>query len=1043
MKPTLQVLVLAFFFLSAIPFAAMSQQRCSFDEDQEERLKDPLYQEFLKDVRSEIRRISDGQERIACTAGTIEFPVAIHYNWTGIGSTVTACMEEAAINSIDALNDDYLALNADLSDYDDLTATCDAYYPASAKSDGSCIRFCIAEYDHPGCSGLCDGDLAITAGMFEYPNTGGCYGDYINIFVQAGTGQLGIAPLFGVTTLGGNGPQVDVSTWGGPGVNCTTDGQTFNSNGNYNLGRTLTHEMGHYFGLAHTFVGDCSTDDGYNDTPAQSDENGGKPVVVNCDPNDAANTANNSCGTMDMWCSYMDYSDDTHLFMFTTEQSDEQYASAQISPIADSAVKCAGGPAVPTADIQCPSDVPVFCNGDAAPYTLDFMDNSTRCPTSWAWTFAGAGVSPTSSTMEDPSVTVTMTGDLTVTLTATNAQGASTMVTKNVYVSIADGTSCPDCGPDFVDTGGPNNPYSANETTTWTYCADAGENLELNLTEVDLPGSLFTDVVRIYDGMAATGNYVAILGENNGSGGGIWTPTGTGSVSFEGSTWTSPGECLTFEFTSNTADEGAGWVGTLECKVAPSCTDGLQNQDEEFVDCGGPNCDPCPSACGFTFTDTGGVDNPYSTSDSGTQWLLCADDADQILNMDFSTFQDGGAALLVYEGDINVDNSNVNSWAYNVQQGGYFTAGAGYSQVNPISSAGQCFTFYFSVTNASTPPTDGFEALVNCCSPDDLDGCANANTAGEEFMTMVDNYCTTSTIDDITSFNTAGEADTRNCTTLAGSQTFYEITCDSDGGTLNVDVSANSEGGTVDAALYGPVSGTCPNYTGGSQVACDSASDPAMISVEAMADEVYLLVVASDTRGSFDIVGSGSAFEVALPVELIKFDAKLINDEVQLGWEVATEINHDYYTIEKSENGTDYFDLANVDQRVEGTQSIQYQYIDRNLSAGTNYYRLSQTDLDGTSKVLATDVVNTFQKSNRINLYPNPTGASRVTLDGLDTEVEYTISVSNIYGAQLSRLISTDDTGSYDLDIESLSAGVYFISLDNGVEQQVLKFIKL
>jgi len=180
-----------------------------------------------------------------------------------------------------------------------------------------------------------------------------------------------------------------------------------------------------------------------------------------------------------------------------------------------------------------------------------------------------------------------------------------------------------------------------------------------------------------------------------------------------------------------------------------------------------------------------------------------------------------------------------------------------------------------------------------------------------------------------------------------------------------------------------------------------------------------------------------------IPVELIKFDAKLINDEVQLGWEVATEINHDYYTIEKSENGTDYFDLANVDQRVEGTQSIQYQYIDRNLSAGTNYYRLSQTDLDGTSKVLATDVVNTFQKSNRINLYPNPTGASRVTLDGLDTEVEYTISVSNIYGAQLSRLISTDDTGSYDLDIESLSAGVYFISLDNGVEQQVLKFIKL
>ena len=165
-----------FLFILILSFAhtSHSQVRCGVDRDHQEKLNDPEYRNFLKQIRSEIERIKGKDFRIDCTAGTITFPVAIHYNWTGIGSVVDQCMIDAANNSIDALNDDFLALNADLSNFDNLTATCNTYYPASAKSTGSCINFCIAQYDHPGCSGLCDNDLAITAGQLAGAGTATC-----------------------------------------------------------------------------------------------------------------------------------------------------------------------------------------------------------------------------------------------------------------------------------------------------------------------------------------------------------------------------------------------------------------------------------------------------------------------------------------------------------------------------------------------------------------------------------------------------------------------------------------------------------------------------------------------------------------------------------------------------------------------------------------------------------------------------------------------------------------------------------------------------
>ncbi|GJM36174.1 MAG: hypothetical protein DHS20C18_51750 [Saprospiraceae bacterium] len=84
----------------------------------------------------------------------------------------------------------------------------------------------------------------------------------------------------------------------------------------FNLGRTLTHEIGHYFDLQHTW-GNCITDDGIEDTPWQKSPYSGCPSGWNY----------YSCDSRDMYVNYMDYTDDACMAMFTLEQKQRLMAT--------------------------------------------------------------------------------------------------------------------------------------------------------------------------------------------------------------------------------------------------------------------------------------------------------------------------------------------------------------------------------------------------------------------------------------------------------------------------------------------------------------------------------------------------------------------------------------------------------------------------------------------------------------------------------------------------------------------------------------------
>jgi len=365
------LLLTAFLFSSFFVFSQTQNgpHRCSSDEHHAIQMLDPDFaKQFLK-MQKEIREKIDFSRVVDCGSPTV-IPVAVHFNGN-VNTSNISCLVDKCYEQIEVLNEDFGGYNSDLENYCDISEACPSDYPPEAVNQGSCIQFCLGESNHPSCEpagNLIDG-LAITVGQYSW--SGGadapCWEGYMNIFVEDNLGWLGIAPLYGSTDPDGNGFQVLASAFGGSGGGCTS-GTGIDTDNTYNLGRTATHEAGHYFGLEHTFAG-CGSGDGIDDTPPQNSPNFGCPDVNlgNCN-----SSSNNSCGDIDFWFNFMDYVDDDCMWMFTEDQAQHMsnnignFESGKCSPDQSYSPDFPNGCAssAPPLELDLISTVDVLCNGE-------------------------------------------------------------------------------------------------------------------------------------------------------------------------------------------------------------------------------------------------------------------------------------------------------------------------------------------------------------------------------------------------------------------------------------------------------------------------------------------------------------------------------------------------------------------------------------------------------------------------------------------------------------------------------------------------------
>lgn len=315
------------------------------------------------------------------------------------------------------------------------------------------IRFCAAKIDptgaclaEPGINRVNRNSLGLIPPPFTstyfnssiQPLTQWNPDDYCNIWIGQINGEPGFAQLPEANNLSGVNNNNGLAITDGCIVNYTTVGSValpnpINPISGLNSGRTLTHEIGHWLGLRHIW-GDgalnrpnCGLDDYCSDTPPQANPSAGCPLG-----NDTCPSAGN-----DMIENYMDYTSDVCMHTFTEDQRDRMLTV--IDPIVGSPRRASlnDSPACDCAPLADFSPTDATLHVCTTSNTIQFNNESIRTygGTSYLWSFSGAGVTPNNTTLENPVVSITNSGTLTVTLTVTNANGTDTTGPINYQVT--------------------------------------------------------------------------------------------------------------------------------------------------------------------------------------------------------------------------------------------------------------------------------------------------------------------------------------------------------------------------------------------------------------------------------------------------------------------------------------------------------------------------------------------------------------------------------------------------------------------------------
>ena len=184
-----------------------------------------------------------------------------------------------------------------------------------------------------------------------------------------------------------------------------------------------------------------------------------------------------------------------------------------------------------------------------------------------------------------------------------------------------------------------------------------------------------------------------------------------------------------------------------------------------------------------------------------------------------------------------------------------------------------------------------------------------------------------------------------------------------------------------------------------------------------------------------------------LPVELISFNAVILNGVVELKWATATETNNSFFTIEKSFDLYTYEVIGKIEGAGNSNFVNQYVFEDKLADTGHIYYRLTQTDYDGTTVIcgiigVETDLSNS--KNTMIDIYPNPViDYVEIEIERSSEEIATVILLSQdgqiIYQEKSASEISSD----IQIQMQELPSAIYIVKVEVGNEVIKKKLVKM
>jgi hypothetical protein len=163
-----------------------------------------------------------------------------------------------------------------------------------------------------------------------------------------------------------------------------------------------------------------------------------------------------------------------------------------------------------------------------------------------------------------------------------------------------------------------------------------------------------------------------------------------------------------------------------------------------------------------------------------------------------------------------------------------------------------------------------------------------------------------------------------------------------------------------------------------------------------------------------------------LPVKINSLQHICENNSMKLFWSTENELNNDYFTIEKSNDGVAFTELAKV--KGSGTTTIEqhYSFIDELKNEGNSYYQLFQTDYNGDKKWVAMEIANCNDINGLINVFPNPNNGQFV-ISGIQPDM--IISIIDVLGRTIYQVTSNEKN--QEIYLHNLPSGFYTVKCEN------------
>ncbi len=182
-----------------------------------------------------------------------------------------------------------------------------------------------------------------------------------------------------------------------------------------------------------------------------------------------------------------------------------------------------------------------------------------------------------------------------------------------------------------------------------------------------------------------------------------------------------------------------------------------------------------------------------------------------------------------------------------------------------------------------------------------------------------------------------------------------------------------------------------------------------------------------------------------LPIELLDFNAKFEVDHVNISWSTASEINNEYFSVERAGPDLKWKEILQTPGAGNSNTTLFYNQKDREPLTGISYYRLKQVDFDGQFKY--SDVVSVINSridsGDEVFIYPNPVHDGNIVLR-IPYSVSNTKTVVDIYdlsGKSIIRQILPEGNMLSEINVGKLKPGAYLVRIHSSLLDETRKLI--